>query len=111
MRRIVSMRVWLSLAFLVVGLVTVAAVAAWVLPAADEEFGRLSNAAALGVATQAATRVGLADDSAEMQRVLNSAARRGQISLWLVRADGSVVARAAIPGLDLETVPGVDEAI
>jgi two-component system phosphate regulon sensor histidine kinase PhoR len=111
MRRIVSMRVWLSLAFLVVGLVTVAAVAAWVLPAADEEFGRLSNAAALGVATQAATRVGLADDSAEMQRVLNSAARRGQISLWLVRSDGSVVARAAIPGLDLETVPGVDEAI
>ena len=107
----VSMRVWLSLAFLFVGLTTVATVAAWVLPAADEEFGRLSNAAALGVATQAATRVGNTSDPAQIQAALNASARRGQISLWLVRPDGSVVARAAIPGLDLESLPGVAEAI
>ena len=103
-------RVWLVASFLVVSAVTAVAIAAWVVPAADNRFARLERAAALGSATEAAARVGRAQPRA-VATSLGAVSRNDQVSLWLVGADGRDIATSALPLLDRKTLPGADRAI
>ena len=103
-------RVWLVASFLVVSAVTALAIAAWVVPAADQRFERLERAAALASATEAAARVGRAQPDA-VATSLGAVSRNDQVSLWLVGADGRDITTSALPLLDRKALPGADRAI
>jgi signal transduction histidine kinase len=106
-----SIRIWLVALFLLVAVLTAAAIASWVLPAAEAEFAGLSRRAALGTATQAAVAVSRATDDAGAAAALGRVSRRGQMSLWLVGADGEDIARSALPRVDRRNLAGAEDAI
>ncbi len=108
--RLHQTRVWLVASFLLVSAATAVAIAAWVVPAADARFAGLERTAALGSATEAAARVGQAEPGA-VATSLSAVSRNDQVSLWLVGADGTDVARSALPLLDRRKLPGADQAV
>src|SRR5690349_12951401 len=106
MRLLRSIRVWLAATFTLVSLLTALAVATYVLPAADSEFGTVASDAAIGTVASAARDVAVARSPQEVQAALLARSRQAQLSLWLIGADRRTIASSALPGLTRESLPG-----
>ncbi len=101
---------WLVASFLLVSAATAVAIAAYVVPSADQRFDDLERVAAVGSATDAAARVARADP-ATLPATLSDISRSDRVSLWLVGADGRELARSALPAIDRRQLPGADAAV
>ncbi len=106
-----SIRTWLAATLVAVSLFTAAAIGLYVVPAADHQFRSLAQDAALGLTARAAHDAGTAHTQAELQEALARASRDGQLSLWLLDANGREIATSSLPSVRLRSLPDVSRAI
>ena len=111
MVRLCSIRAWFAATLVAVSLLTAGAIALYVVPTTDDKYRDLAQDSALGVTTRAAHDVAATRTSAGIHQALSRASRNGQLSLWLVDQNGSVLAASALPSVALRSLPDASRAI
>jgi signal transduction histidine kinase len=111
MRRRVGIRIWLPLAFALVAAVTAIAVERGVSRGSEEAFRERAQELVAGSGLQAAIDISAASPDGDLELLVQDAAGREELSLFVFAPDGARLTPPRSRGVAFEEVPGRAQAL